>query len=283
MTAVRRRDLAALLTTSGGLLLGPACSPRIAPVPTSPDIDRDPLADLDPQLWPARSAAEMLEVPLAEGVPDSEAWSQLSTDDDLQPARQQLVDFLSVAYLDPEPLSALDEEAAHARVAQAAPAFWQEELQEAWAGGTRYFYAIAFAAGFRSVGRPAIAVQWLRGETEDGGPTLMVGGTLAWSVLDTATRAVGVIAYRYGIVADLAEDGALDQAQLRVTIHGVDGCESFEEGLLAPALADTEPHRAAQERTHAAIIASPQVSRDDLVHSDSLVFSGDESTNILCD
>src|SRR5690625_6379731 len=76
----------------------------------------------------------------------------------------------------------------------------------------------------------------------------MVGGTLAWSVLDTATRAVGVIAYRYGIVADLAEDGALDQAQLRVTIHGVDGCESFEEGLLVPALADTEPHRAAQDR-----------------------------------
>src|SRR5690625_3797279 len=165
----------------------------------------------------------MLEVPLAEGVPDSEAWSQLSTDDDLRPARQPLVDFLSVASLDPEPLSALDEEAAHARVAQAAPAFWQEELQEAWAGGTRYFYAIAFAAGFRSVGRPAIAVQWLRGETEDGGPTLMVGGTLAWSVLDTATRAVGVIAYRYVIVADLAEEGALGQAQLPVTIHGGDG------------------------------------------------------------
>lgn len=283
MTAVRRRDLAALLTVSGGLLLGSACSPATAPVPTSPDIDRDPLADLDPQLWPARSAAEMLEVPLAEDLPDSEAWSQLGADDDLQQARQQLVDFLSVAYLDPEPLSALDDDAAHARVAEAAPEFWQEELQESWDGGTRYFYAIAFAEGFRSVGRPAIAVQWLRGENEDGGPTLMVGGTLAWTVLDTGTRAVGVIAYRYGIVADLTEDGALEQALLRVTIHGVDGCETFDEGLLVPALADTEPHRAAQERTHEAIIASPQVSREDLVHPSSPLFSGDKTTNILCD
>src|SRR5690625_7949236 len=97
----------------------------------------------------------------------------------------------------------------------------------------------------------------------------MVGGTLAWSVLDTATRAVGVIAYRYGIVADLAEDGALDQAHLRGTIHGVDGCESFEEGLLVPALADTEPHRAAHERPHAAIIASPHVRRHDPLPSAS--------------
>ena len=63
----------------------------------------------------------------------------------------------------------------------------QEELEESWDAGTRYFYAVAFAEGFRSVGRPAIAVQWLRGESEDGGPTLMVGGTLAWTVLDTAT------------------------------------------------------------------------------------------------
>lgn len=283
MTTVRRRDLAALLTASGGLLLGSACSRRTTPIPTSPDVDRDPLAELDRQLWPARSGAEMLEVPLEGDAPDSEAWSQLDADEDLHGARRQLVDFLTVAYLDPESLGALDNDAARARVAEVALPFWQEELDRSWDGGDRYFYAIAFAEGFRSVGRPAIAVQWLRGENEDGEPTLLVGGTLAWTVLDTTTRAVGVIAYRYGIAADLAADGSIDDARFRITIHGLDGCESFDGGgLLVPALADTESHRSAQEHTLQTVIASPQVGREDLEDPDSALLSGDETTNAMC-
>lgn len=281
---MRRRDLAALLTASGGLLLAPACSPRTSPVPTSPDIDRDPLADLDPQLWPARSGAEMLEVPLEDGAPDSEAWSQLGADGDLDAARQQLIDFLTVAYLDPEPLGALDDDAARARVAEAAPPFWQEELEQAWDSGDRYLYAIAFAEGFSCVGRPAIAVQWLRGENEDGGPVLLAGGTLAWTVLDTGTRAVGVVAYRYGIVADLAPDGELEEARFHITAHGLDSCETFHGGgLLVPALADTEQHRAAQQSTHETVIASPQVGRDALEDPDSELLSGNDVANTGCD
>lgn len=283
MTIVRRRDLAALVTVSGGALLGSACSPPTAPVPTSPDIDRDPLADLDPQLWPARSGAEMLDLPIEGDDADAEAWSQLETDDALESTRQQLVDFLTTAYLEPEQLSGLDDPAARERVSAVTPSFWQEDLERAWDGGDRYFYAIAFAEPYRSVGRPAIAVQWLRGD-EDGAPMLMVGGTIAWTVLETTTRAVGVVAYRYGIVAALDTDGSMHGANFRITINGLDGCGTSEEGgVLVPALADSDSHRAAQERTREMIIGSPQVGREALVDTESELLQGDEDTNTSCE
>lgn len=284
MITVRRRELAALLTASGGLLLGSACSSRAAPVPTSPDVARDPLADPDPQLWQARSGTEMLEVPVDGGGGDSEAWSQLETGDAaLEPARRQLVDFLTTAYLDPESLRGLDDGAARSRVAEVTPSFWEESLGRAWDNGDRYFYAIAFAEGYRSVGRPAISVTWLRGEDE-GDPLLMVGGTFAWTVLNTASRAVGVIAYRYGIKAVLDADASIADASVRITVNGLDGCETYDAGgLLVPALAETDLHRAAQEHTFETVIGSPLVGRDALEDPDSDLLTGDEDSNAMCD
>lgn len=281
MTAVRRRDLTALLAVPGGALLGTACSPGAAPVPTSPDIDRDPLADLDPQLWPARSGPEMLELPIEGETPGSEPWSGLNAEDALEPARKQLVDFLTTAYLEPGELSGLDDSAARERVSAVTPRFWQEDLSAAWDGGDRYFYAIAFAEPYRVVGRPAIAVQWLRGD--DDAPTLLVGGTIAWTVLEATTRAIGVIAYRYGIVAALDTDGSMHGATLRTTINGLDRCQTAEEGgVLVPALADSDAHRAAQERTLETVIGSPQVAREDLADTESELLTGDAGTNASC-
>src|SRR5699024_35819 len=102
------------------------------------------------------------------------------------------------------------------------PRVWRDALHEAWGSGDRTFYALALAEPFRSVGRPAICADWFRTEG-DGGPALALGTTIAWTAIDTSTRAVGVLACRLGIVVDLDAQGGLSAGTVRLTLHGLDG------------------------------------------------------------
>ncbi|MFC7376116.1 hypothetical protein ACFQS2_02295 [Brachybacterium sp. GCM10030267] len=282
---VRRRDLTRLLAIPGAALAtqATACSGP-SPVPTSSDIARDPLAELDPENWDARTAEEVLALPVHTPDPAPSQWDELGTDDAaLDPARAALVDFVREAYLSPSALRGLDDDAALEHIITATPEYWVEDLETAWNDGGRHFYAFSPAERYRTVGRPAIAADWFRGEREDL-PVLMLGSTVAWTVLDTDSHAVGVIAYRLGIVATIESDGSASEATLRVTVHGLDGCATTDEGgLPVPALADSEEHQAAQKATMDNVIASPRIPRDALLDDHSALFEGRSSTNVVCE
>ena len=280
---LRRRSLAALLTVPGALLLTTGCGGP-APVPTSTDIARDPLAALDPAVWNARSAEELRGLSIQGAAEELDSWAELGAEDSVvDSARDLLTTFVGAAYLAPGDLRGLDDEAAHDHIAKNAPEFWQDGLRTAWDEGNRLFYAVALAEPFRTVGRPALAADWHRTEHEEG-PALALGATIAWTALNTETRAVGVFAYRLGILAQIAADGSADDAAIRLTIHGLDGCGIADhEGLLVPALADDEKHREVQQATQDEVLASPHIPLEDLLDDGSPLFAGDDITYVTCD
>lgn len=280
---MRRRSLAALLTVPGALLLSTGCGGP-GPVPTSTDVARDPLASLDPAVWNARSAQELRDLSIQGAAEELGGWTDLGADDSfLDSARDLLTTFVSAAYLAPEDLRGLDDEAAHDHIAKNSPEFWRNGLRTAWDEGNRLFYAIALAEPFRTVGRPALAVDWHRTEHEEG-PALALGATIAWSVISTETRAVGLFAYRLGIVAQIVEDGSVADAEIRLTVHGLDGCGIAEhEGLLVADLADDEQHRAVQKATQDEVLSSPHIPLEDLLDEDSPLFAGGDLTYVTCD
>lgn len=280
---LRRRSLAPLLAVSGGALLASGCG-GARPVPTSAEVSRDPLAAPDPEDWNARSPEELRALGVQGAADELEAWADLSAEQSfLDPARDTVTGFVETAYLSPEELSGLDHEAAHDRVAESAPEFWLDGLRTAWDEGDRPFYAAALAAPFRAVGRPALAADWYRTEQE-GTPALALGATIAWTVIDTTTRAVGQFAYRLGIVAEIDEGGGASAAAIRLTLHGMDGCGIAEhEGLLVPALADEETHRSVQEATWEEVLSSPRIPLEHLLDEGSSLFAGDDTTYLPCD
>ncbi|WP_193105059.1 hypothetical protein [Brachybacterium sp. FME24] len=287
---VRRRDLTGLLALSGTALLASGCNRDPGPVPTSSDIPRDPLAQLDEVRWDGRTAQDVLALPITDSADELNAWADLGTDDaTLDPTRQALVTFLEASYLSPRVLSDLDAAETFTHVDASTPGYWHDLLQTAWDDGDRHLYAFALAEPFATVGRPALAMDWFRAE-RDSVPVLQLGGTIAWSVVDTQTHAVGVIAYQLGIVADIdlrgeaGDAGSATSASIRVSIHGLDGCGLRDaDGLVAPALTDTAEHRAAQQATMDSVIASPRIRPEDVLDLESAAFSANDATNILCD
>lgn len=288
LSALRRRDLAGLVAASGAVLLAAGCGRDPAQVPTSGDVPRDPLARLDEVRWDGRTADDVLALPISGAAAELTTWGELGDDDAvLDPARRSLISFLEAAYLSPGTVRGLDDAAALDHVRSASPEYWRDLLQSAWDGGDRQVYCFAPAEGFASVGRPALSMDWFRAD-HDGGPALLLGGTIAWSVLDTATRAVGVVAYRVGIVAALTTGtstvaGSVATASLRATLHGLDACAAGESGgLVVPALADTVEQRAAQRATMETVVAAPRISREDLLDPASAALTGDDATNAAC-
>lgn len=278
---VRRRDLAGLLAASGTAALVAGCGRNR--VPTSEEVPRDPLASLDEGRWDGRALADVLALPITGAAADLEAWADLGPDDAaVEPVRHTLTDFLAAAYLSPDALQGVDDAAAQTQITAATPSYWQDVLHQAWNGGERHLYAFTLAEGFATIGRPALAMDWFRGQRE-GTALLLLGGTLAWSVLDTGTHAVGVVAYRVGVVADLAADGTASTATIRVTIHGLDGCALRDQGgLVVPALGKDAGHRQAQQATMDTVIAAPRIRREDLLDPESPALNGDDATNVLC-
>lgn len=275
--------MAALAVASGGALLGAGCG-GTSPVPTSTDVDRDPLAALDDADWDARSPEELRALPVQGSAQDLSTWADLGEEDGvLDTARDAVLDFVTAAYLTPEELHGLDDEDALDRISSASPEFWHDGLRTVWDEGNRLFYALALAEPFRTVGRPAICADWHRSEIEDV-PILALGTTIAWTVIHTETRAVGVLAYRLGLMVDLEDDGTPSDGDIRVTVHGLDGCASSEQdGLAVPALEDDERHRSVQRATHDQVLASPRVPLRDVRNEDSPLFAGDEDTYLYCD
>lgn len=279
---IARRRLVPLLAASSGAVLVSGCGP--APVPTSAEVGRDPLAVLDPDLWNARSVEELRALPVQGDAAELSAWEDLGGEDSaVDAARDLLATFLGTAYLDPETLRGMDVEESFDHVSQAAPEFWRDALQRAWDEGSQAFYALALAEPFRTVGRPAISAGWFRAEQE-ALPVLALGLTVAWTAIDTGTRAVGVLAYRLGIVVELDEEGDADAGGLQLTIHGLDGCAMAEQdGLLVPTLADEDRHRDAQKATREQVLDSPRVPLEQLLAEDSSLFTADDETYLRCE
>lgn len=279
-----RRSLAPLGLTALGLATLPllaACSPD--PVPTSSDVPRSPLAALDDADWDAHSAKELIALPLEGAAEELETWAEIGGEDDaVAPAREAIADFVEAAYLSPEELRDLDHAATLERLLARTPEAWRERLRTAWEEGERPFYTVALAEAFRTVGLPALSASWYRTEQE-AAPVLALGATIAWAVIDTESRAVGVIAHRLGILAELDADGGIADGRLVVTIHGLDGCGIEQsEGLLVPALEDGDSHRGVQEATVEDVLGAPRIPLEALLDEDSPVFAADGSSYLLC-
>lgn len=279
----RRRALASLLAISGGALLTSGCGGP-APVATSAEVARDPLAVLEPEKWDARSGEELRALPVQGASQELGTWAELGAEDSaVDAARDQLITYLTAAYLDPASLRGLSDEEALDHISRSTPEFWRDALREAWSNGNRSYYALDLAEPFRTVGLPAISADWFRTE-RDGGPALALGTTIAWTAIDTETRAVGVLAYRLGIVLDLDADGGATGGSLRLSIHGLDGCGMAEHGgLLVPALAQDAQHRAVQEATQEQILGAPRIPLSHLLDEDSSTFAGEEETFLACE
>ena len=276
---VRRRALVPLGLAAVPLVA--ACSP--APVPTSADVPRSPLAGLDAADWDARTVEELLALPLQGAAEELETWAGLGGEESAVAAAKETVgEFVRAAYLSPEELRGLDDAATLERLVSRTPEAWLDPLRSAWEDGERPFYTVALAEPFRTVGRPALSADWHR--TEQGGaPVLALGATIAWAVIETGSHAMGVIAHRLGILAELDADGGIADGRLRVTIHGMDGCGIEEsEGLLVPALEATDAHRGVQEATVQEVLGAPRIPVDDLLNEGSPLFAGDDRTYLTC-
>lgn len=277
----RRRTLAALLALSGTVATAAGCTGP-SPVPTSPDVARDPMAALDPGNWDARSAEELRALPLQGAAEELDSWGELGTDDTaLDPARDTLMAFLEAAYLDPAALHGMEDGAALDHITAATPEFWADSLPTSWDEGLRHLYAFTPAEPFRTVGRPWICADWFRTE-RNGGPAIALGAVVAWTMIDASTRAVGVLAYQLGAILDLDAEGTATEGSLRVVVHGLDTCATDEQGgLVAPAIAEDAQHRAAQEATTELVLSSPRIPLEALMDEDSDRFAGDQGTVVV--
>lgn len=277
----RRRTLAALLAVTGTAATAAGCTGP-SPVPTSPDVAHDPMADLDPENWDARSAEEMRALPVQGAAEELGSWGELGPEDTaLDPARDTLMAFLEAAYLDPDALHGMEDGAALDHVTAATPEFWADSLPGSWDEGLRHLYAFTPAEPFRTVGRPWICADWFRSE-RDGGPALALGAVIAWTMIDATTRAVGVLAYQLGAILDLDREGTATEGSLRVVVHGFDSCATDEQGgLVAPAIAEDAEHRAAQEATTELVLSAPRIPLEALMDEDSDRFAGDQGTVVV--
>ena len=280
---LRRRDLSAALVASGAVLLGATSCSGSEPVPTSTDIARDPLAEFTDPPWNARSVEDLLALPIAEADPDSAPWQDLELDDaDLAGAREVLTTYIGRAHLDPRALQELGDLAAiEAHLLEVTPEFWQDGVSSNFSESTPYFVAMVLAQDFRTIGRPALAAAWYRGSREEY-PTLALGVTLAWSVIDAETHDVGVIAYRLGISALLDSSGSIDNALMKTTIHGMDLCEMGSDGWIIPTITGSSAHRTAQEMTFSRVLESPVIERGLIDDEDAEIMDGPGATNRNC-
>lgn len=279
---LRRRTLTALLAASGGALLVTGCGP--SPVATSSDIPRDPLSALDPALWDARTAEELRALPVQGDAGEIESWGDLGADDaTLDPARDALTTFVSACFLDPVALRGLDEAASLEAVTAAAPEYWADPLSAAWDDGLRPLYAFAPAEQFRSVGHPLLCADWVRTE-RDGEPSLVLGAVIAWSVIDTTTHGVGLVAYQVAANMTLDGSGKPTAGSLRVVVHGLDGCASDETGgQVVPAIADDEQHRELQQTVTEHILADPRIPQEILFDEDADLYDVELVTYLGCE
>lgn len=261
-----------------------ACSSGPQPVATDPDLARDPLASTDPALWDVRSAADMVGLPIEGDLAEFEAWGDAALDDSsVASTRQQLVDFLGVAYLDPDGLADRRHGEVLAAIEELTPEFWKDNLAEAWSGGGRHFYAYTLNQPFADVSAPHIAANWYRAQQGDV-PQLALTGTIARTVIDTESREVGVVAQRYGMKVDLGAQGEALRGSFQVTLHGIDLCATGEaNGLHVPAISADAAHQAVQDATMDQVIASPRVSIEVMDSTSGELLPGDENTVLLCD
>lgn len=281
-TLLTRRRLAAALVGAGALSLT-ACSRGPRPVATDPDLPRDPLATVDPAQWDARSADALLTLPVEGDLAEYSAWTDSGLDDSsVEGARQQLVDFLNAAYLSPASLKGLSDADAQQTISQSTPDFWKDDLAEGFDSGSRHFYAYVLADPYAEVGAPLICANWYRGQT-GAVPQLLLGGTIARTVIDTGTRDVGVVALKFAMKMDLDSEGKNTRGRFQVTVHGMDLCATGEsKGLIVPAIGPEEASVAVQEVTMEQVVDSPRVPREAMDSTASEAMLGDEESVILC-
>lgn len=286
--ALRRSSpvLRAIALPLGALLLLSACgpsqdpdrTPSSSPSPTA-TIQRDPLADLESSTWSVTNREQLLEAPISpEGDVDTAAWEKDGIDDaTIRSIQEGIADYVATAFLDPEALRGDSAEKAERIVTDSAPAVWKDKLPDRFGPDKRYFSATQFAKPFRLVGSPQAAMTWYLAD-KGSDHTVDLGGSIAYTVIDTETLAIGVYAVRIGVEVTASNDSdPIGAATMSITVHGLDVCRSIEEkGLVVPALRDKYEQREAQQKTLATVIADPTVPQSDIADENGM--SADLST-----
>lgn len=278
---LRRRTLATLVTAAGAAALMTGCGP--SPVATSSEIPRDPLTALDPKHWDGRTIEEVRALPVQGDAAALESWGDLGSDESaLDPVRDQLTGYVRTALLDPAGLSGLEDSKVLETLAAAAPSYWDDGLTGAWGDGLQPLYAFAPAEGFRSVGRPLLSAEWLRTE-RDGSAALALGIVVAWTVINTSTHDVGVVAYQLAMVMTVDAAGKSTAGSLRVAVHGLDGCASDEQGgKVVPAITAEKAHRDVQKVTTEQVLTTPRIPQDILLDEEADLFDRKHVTYLGC-
>lgn len=277
-SARRRRTVAGVLAL---LMLAACTGPTRAP--STPTI-RDPLADLDRSTWSVVDAPTLLALPLDRGTADAAAWAGDGIDDArIAATRQAVAGFVATAYMGAEALRRTDDAGDKRSVLGATPAVWKNTVTSTWSPTRREFYATEFARPYRVIGRPRATAAWYLSD-RDGAHRVELGGTIAYSVIDTRTGRTGVFAERFGISAvPSAQGDSPAEANNRIALAGMDICRTDDaHGLIVPALEPTADARSAQKHTMADVVGQPAVSRADLANGQAGPLEGRTDTAVPC-
>ncbi len=257
-----------------------------SPTPTALSSLRDPLADLDRGRWEVVDAPSMMAIPVDEEGIDKAAWAAAGVDDArIRAARQALADYVTTAYMQPDALRETDDAADRKTIVDASPTdAWAEAMNTGWDEGNRQLYGTEFAPDYRVVGRPRAVVHWYLTEREDL-RLVELGGTIAYTVLNTRTGDIGIFAQRVSaaVVPGVSDDTPIDRGDFQILLAGNDICATTDAGgLVVPAISDDEAAASAQSETRHRIIDKPDVSRTDIAAEEGGAMQFDMATVVPC-
>lgn len=265
---------------------GSTTDPSSSAAAPAADAPRDVLAETDRSVWTVTDSATLLALDVDSSAVDTAAWDADGIDSAaIEATRSALADYLSVSMFDPDALRETDDADDEKAIVDAAPTVWKDKLTEQWSTDNRRFYAIEFAEPYRVIGTPRGALTWRLAQIDDG-HALTLGGTVAYSVIDTRTGDTGAFAVRVGVVATPAAAGSdtPSTATIRVTLNGQDICQTDQgDGTIVPAIGTAEDAQAAQKAVMDSVIANPDVSPEALADEDSDELRGDVTTAVVCD
>lgn len=289
--SARRRALRALAGALAVVSLVPAaaCDPsgpddHRTTTPQALSTIRDPLADLDRNQWSVVDGPTMMAQPVDKGDVDTAAWAAAGIDDArITAARQALADYIVGSYFEPEHHRTTDDATDQKEVLDKAPDPWKDAITQGWSKD-RQFYITEFPSRYRVIGRPRAVVAWYLTD-RDGKHLVEVGGTIAFSILDTRTGDVGWFVNRFGgsVVPGGAGGPAITEGNFIITLSGSDTCKTDKQkGLIVPAIGTSSGERSAQQVTRRHAIDRPQVTRADIAEDDKGALHADVDATVGC-
>lgn len=270
-----------------GRLSGSTATASAASDGGTPPVAMNPIAELDPEVWNVTDYDGILGVAMIGGTDTPLQWEADGVDDEtLQATREELARFVSGAFFKPDKYRKTDDAGDLAELITVVPSVWTDGVREQWADGQRRFWVMELAPEYRVIGTPRANIGWYRDDTTDV-HRILLGGTIAYGVIDTRTGETGMVAVQVGITATPATttNGTTPTEAVGTSVlSGVDWCATDEAGgLIVPAIGPSQEATDAQRMLGAAVIAKPEVNAYSVLHDRTGPLAGNTDTNVYCD